>query len=94
MYLQSTNVLILILQWNPVNTVTNAGPMKNLPCSRWPFLLLFFFSTKMYGCLAGRQKKGRNNDVAVRRKVTYTYKHYLAGFVNKSDVHDKGYSKC
>ena len=32
MYLQSTNVLILILQWNPVNTVTNAGHMKNLPC--------------------------------------------------------------
>ena len=32
MNLQTTNVLILILRWNPVNTVTNAEPMKNLPC--------------------------------------------------------------
>ena len=32
MNLQTTNVLILILRWNPVNTVTNTEPMKNLPC--------------------------------------------------------------
>ena len=54
-------------------------------------VVVVFLSQKCAAVYLGGQKS--SNEVAVRRKVTCTYKHYLVCFVNKSDFNDKGYSK-
>ena len=65
------------VQWNPVNMVTN-GPRKIGGINRVAILTRVFFYKKMYGSFwQVANKRGRNNDAAVRRGSTVVLWHLV-----------------
>ena len=65
------------VQWNPVNMVTN-GPRKIGGINRVAILTRVFFYKKMYGSFCQvANKRGRNNDVAVRQGSTLVLWHLV-----------------
>ena len=65
------------VQWNPVNMVTN-GPRKIGSINRVAILTRVFFHKKMYGSFCQvANKRGRNNDVAVRQGSTVVLWHLV-----------------